>query len=33
QFSRHKKMARYVMPVWIYVCATGPICYLMLVGC
>ena len=33
QYERHKKIARYVMPLWIYVCATGPICYLMLRGC
>jgi putative membrane protein len=29
-FERHKKMARYVFPVWLYVAVTGPICYLML---
>lgn len=33
QYERHKKIARYVMPLWMYVCATGPICYLMLRGC
>lgn len=33
QFARHKRMARIVMPFWLYVCATGPICYLMLRGC
>jgi putative membrane protein len=26
----HKKMARWVYPIWLYVCLTGPICYLML---
>jgi len=26
----HKKMARWVYPIWLYVCITGPICYLML---
>ncbi len=26
----HKRMARYVYPIWLYVCVTGPICYLML---
>lgn len=30
QFEQHKKMARYVWPVWFYVCLTGPICYLLL---
>lgn len=30
QFERHKKMARYVWPVWFYVALTGPICYYLL---
>ncbi len=30
QVERHKKMARWVFPVWLYVAITGPICYLML---
>jgi putative membrane protein len=30
QFDRHKKMARWVYWVWLYVAITGPICYLML---
>lgn len=30
QFERHKKMARWVFPIWLYVAVTGPICYLML---
>lgn len=30
QFERHKKMARWVYPFWLYVAITGPICYLML---
>ncbi len=29
-FERHKKMARWVFPIWLYVAITGPICYLML---
>ena len=28
--DRHKKLARWVFPIWLYVAATGPICYLML---
>ncbi|MCF8237678.1 MAG: DUF420 domain-containing protein [Saprospiraceae bacterium] len=28
--ERHRKLARWVFPVWAYVAATGPICYLML---
>lgn len=30
QFARHRKMARWVFPLWLYVVITGPICYLML---
>lgn len=30
QFDRHKKMARWVYPIWLYVAITGPVCYLML---
>lgn len=30
QFDRHKKMARWVFPLWLYVAITGPICYFML---
>jgi putative membrane protein len=30
QFTKHKKMAKWVFPVWFYVAATGPICYFML---
>lgn len=30
QFSRHRRIARFVMPVWLYVAITGPVCYLML---
>ncbi|MDX2280665.1 MAG: DUF420 domain-containing protein [Saprospiraceae bacterium] len=30
QFERHRKMARWVFPIWLYVAVTGPICYLML---
>ncbi|MBK7344075.1 MAG: DUF420 domain-containing protein [Saprospiraceae bacterium] len=28
--DRHRKLARRVFPIWLYVAATGPICYLML---
>lgn len=31
--ARHKKMARWVYPLWLYVAFTGPICYLMLKPC
>ena len=30
QYDRHRKMARWVFPLWLYVAVTGPICYLML---
>lgn len=30
QFERHKKMARWVYPFWLYVAISGPVCYLML---
>ena len=30
QFAAHRKMAKRVFPVWLYVAVTGPICYLML---
>ena len=30
QFDRHKKMARWVFPLWLYVAISGPICYLLL---
>ncbi|NWK55335.1 DUF420 domain-containing protein [Verrucomicrobiaceae bacterium N1E253] len=29
-FERHRKMARWVFPLWLYVAITGPVCYLML---
>lgn len=31
-FERHKRLARYVWPVWLYVSVTGVIVYLMLYG-
>lgn len=30
QFNKHRKMARWVFPIWLYVAVTGPVCYLML---
>lgn len=30
QFAKHKKLARWVFPVWLYVAITGPVCYLLL---
>jgi putative membrane protein len=31
--EEHRKMARLVYPVWLYVAITGPICYLLLYPC
>jgi len=33
QVDKHKKMARWVYPVWLYVAITGPVVYLMLAPC
>ncbi len=30
QFEKHKKMARWVFPLWLYVAITGPVVYFML---
>jgi putative membrane protein len=30
QFEKHRKMVRWIYPIWLYVAVTGPICYLML---
>lgn len=30
QYARHRRLARWVFPFWLYVALTGPICYLML---
>jgi len=31
--TEHRRLARWVFPIWLYVCITGPICYLMLRPC
>lgn len=31
QIERHRKMAKWVFPLWLYVAITGPICYIMLI--
>ena len=33
QYMRHKKMARWVFPLWLYVAITGPVIYLLLLPC
>lgn len=30
RFAAHRRMARWVFPVWLYVAITGPVCYWML---
>lgn len=30
RFTTHRKLARWVFPLWLYVAITGPVCYLML---
>ncbi len=30
QFEKHRRMAKFVFPVWLYVAVSGPVCYLML---
>lgn len=30
QYVRHKRMARWVFPIWLYVAITGPVVYLLL---
>ncbi len=30
QFDKHRRLAKRVFPVWLYVAISGPICYLML---
>jgi len=30
QFEKHRRLAKLVFPVWLYVAVSGPICYLML---
>lgn len=30
RFEAHRRLARWVFPMWLYVAATGPVCYLML---
>ena len=28
--DKHRKLARWVFPLWLYVAVTGPVCYWML---
>ncbi len=33
QYSAHRRMARWVFPIWLYVAITGPLSFLMLMDC
>jgi len=33
QRQRHKKLAKIIFPIWLYICISGPICFLMLYPC
>ncbi len=33
QHPSHEKLARWVFPGWLYICISGPVCYLMLKPC
>jgi len=33
QYAKHKSMARWVFPLWLYVAVTGPVLYIMLSPC
>jgi putative membrane protein len=33
QYGRHRKMARWVFPIWLYVAISGPVVYLLLAPC
>ena len=33
QYSRHRKMARWVFPIWLYVAISGPVCFILLWPC
>lgn len=32
-YARHRRMAKWVYPVWLYVAVTGPVVYLLLLPC
>jgi putative membrane protein len=33
QVAKHRKMVKWVYPLWLYVAISGPLCYLMLMPC
>ncbi len=30
QFAKHRRLAKWIFPIWLYVAVTGPVCYWML---
>jgi putative membrane protein len=33
QVERHKKLAKIIFPLWLYICVSGPLCYILLYPC
>ena len=33
QVERHKKLAKIIFPIWLYICISGPLCYVLLYPC
>lgn len=33
QVQRHKKLAKIIFPIWLYICISGPLCYVLLYPC
>ncbi|MCC6816612.1 MAG: DUF420 domain-containing protein [Saprospiraceae bacterium] len=31
--EQHRRLAKWIFPIWLYVCISGPLCYLMLYPC
>ncbi len=33
QVQRHKRMAKIIFPIWLYICMSGPLCYILIYPC
>lgn len=33
QREKHRKLAKIIFPIWLYICISGPLCYIMLYPC
>jgi putative membrane protein len=33
QVERHKKLSKIMFPIWLYICLSGPLCYVLLYPC